>query len=84
MDIKSVWGAMEECQPIGLTKSIGVSNFSYKKIGDLLAFAKIAPAVNQVSSSHIYARAHTHTHIYIYTYEIYGKWKSFLNVERWS
>ncbi|KAM7486869.1 hypothetical protein LguiA_002878 [Lonicera macranthoides] len=48
MDMKSVWAAMEECQSIGLTKSIGVSNFSCKKIADVLAFVKITPAVNQV------------------------------------
>lgn len=49
LDIKSVWTAMEECQTLGLTKSIGVSNFTCKKLGDLLAFAKIPPTVNQVS-----------------------------------
>ncbi|WOH13491.1 hypothetical protein DCAR_0833001 [Daucus carota subsp. sativus] len=48
MDIKSVWTALEECQTLGLTKSIGVSNFTCKKLADLLAFAKIPPAVNQV------------------------------------
>ncbi|KAL7001489.1 Non-functional NADPH-dependent codeinone reductase 2 [Sarracenia purpurea var. burkii] len=48
MDFKSVWGAMEECQRLGLTKSIGVSNFSCKKLEVLLATAKIPPAVNQV------------------------------------
>ncbi|WOH13586.1 hypothetical protein DCAR_0833096 [Daucus carota subsp. sativus] len=48
MDIKGVWTAMEECQTLGLTKSIGVSNFSCKKLADILAFAKIPPAVNQV------------------------------------
>ena len=50
LDIQSVWEAMEECQAIGLTKLIGVSNFSRKKIDNLLATAKIPPAVNQVSS----------------------------------
>ena len=49
IDIKSVWTAMEECQSLGLTKSIGVSNFSCKKLADILAFAKIPPAINQVS-----------------------------------
>ncbi|PHU02706.1 Non-functional NADPH-dependent codeinone reductase 2 [Capsicum chinense] len=39
---------MEECQKLGLTKSIGVSNFSCKKLADVLATAKIPPAVNQV------------------------------------
>ncbi|KAL4278729.1 hypothetical protein GQ457_03G007690 [Hibiscus cannabinus] len=48
MDFVSVWTAMEECQRLGLTKSIGVSNFSCKKLADILAFAKIPPAVNQV------------------------------------
>ncbi|KAL1807227.1 non-functional NADPH-dependent codeinone reductase 2-like [Daucus carota subsp. sativus] len=48
MDIKSVWTAMEECQTLGLAKSIGVSNFTCKKIADILAFAKIPPAINQV------------------------------------
>ncbi|KAF8408308.1 hypothetical protein HHK36_007456 [Tetracentron sinense] len=48
MDFKSVWEAMEECQRFGLTNSIGVSNFSSKKLQDLLATATIPPAVNQV------------------------------------
>ncbi|CAN1151311.1 Non-functional NADPH-dependent codeinone reductase 2 [Linum perenne] len=45
---EGVWGAMEECQKMGLTKNIGVSNFTCKKLTDLLAIAKIPPAVNQV------------------------------------
>ncbi|XP_031287422.1 non-functional NADPH-dependent codeinone reductase 2-like [Pistacia vera] len=51
MDFKSVWEAMEECQTLGLTKSIGVSNFSCKKLSEILATAKIPPAVNQVEMS---------------------------------
>lgn len=50
MEFGSVWAAMEECQRIGLTKAIGVSNFSSKKLLEILATAKIPPAVNQVSS----------------------------------
>ncbi|KAK1381403.1 Aldo/keto reductase/potassium channel subunit beta [Heracleum sosnowskyi] len=45
---EAVKKAMEECQTLGLTKSIGVSNFSCKKLADILAFAKIPPAINQV------------------------------------
>jgi diketogulonate reductase-like aldo/keto reductase len=47
-DLKGVWKAMEECLKIGLTKSIGVSNFTRKKLDDLLSFAIIPPSVNQV------------------------------------
>ncbi|KAK1416317.1 hypothetical protein QVD17_32106 [Tagetes erecta] len=48
IDMKAVWEGMEECQNLGLTKSIGVSNFSSKKIQQILSFAKIPPAVNQI------------------------------------
>ncbi|KAK3415007.1 hypothetical protein EUGRSUZ_H00581 [Eucalyptus grandis] len=47
-DIKGTWEAMEECSKLGLAKSIGVSNFSTKKLSDLLLHANIPPAVNQV------------------------------------
>ena len=49
MDFKCVWADMEECQRLGLTKSIGVSNFSVKKLENILSFATIPPCVNQVS-----------------------------------
>jgi len=48
-DLKGVWKAMEECQNLGLTKCIGVSNFSCNKLEKLLSFATIPPSVNQVS-----------------------------------
>ncbi|XVE75127.1 hypothetical protein DITRI_Ditri12bG0071400 [Diplodiscus trichospermus] len=48
MDFNSVWAAMEDCERLGLTKSIGVSNFSCKKLNDILTIAKIPPVVNQV------------------------------------
>ncbi|XP_068642062.1 non-functional NADPH-dependent codeinone reductase 2-like [Aristolochia californica] len=48
MDLRSVWEAMEECQSLGLTKAVGVSNFSCKKLELLLTTAKVKPAVNQV------------------------------------
>lgn len=48
LDIKSVWEAMEECKNLGLTKAIGVSNFTCKQLQELLSTAKISPAVNQV------------------------------------
>jgi diketogulonate reductase-like aldo/keto reductase len=48
LDLKGVWKAMEECQRLGLTKAIGVSNFTSKKLEEILSFAKIPPAVDQV------------------------------------
>lgn len=39
---------MEECVKLGLTKSIGISNFNSKQIDRLLANCEIKPVVNQV------------------------------------
>ncbi|KAF8407538.1 hypothetical protein HHK36_006672 [Tetracentron sinense] len=47
-DMRGTWEAMEECCRLGLAKSIGVSNFSCKKLSQLLNHATIPPAVNQV------------------------------------
>uniref|UniRef100_A0A1D1ZA43 Putative NAD(P)H-dependent oxidoreductase 1 n=1 Tax=Anthurium amnicola TaxID=1678845 RepID=A0A1D1ZA43_9ARAE len=47
-DMASVWEGMEQCRDLGLAKAIGVSNFSCKKLEQLLETAKIPPAVNQV------------------------------------
>ncbi|KAK7386054.1 hypothetical protein VNO78_32125 [Psophocarpus tetragonolobus] len=47
-DVKAVWEAMQECQKLGLTKSIGVSNFSVKKLQTLLSVSTTPPVVNQV------------------------------------
>ena len=57
LDIPKTWTAMEECVQLGLTKAIGVSNFSSKKILDLLQIANIVPAVNQVGLG-----IHSHMH----------------------
>uniref|UniRef100_A0A0D9XHB2 NADP-dependent oxidoreductase domain-containing protein n=1 Tax=Leersia perrieri TaxID=77586 RepID=A0A0D9XHB2_9ORYZ len=48
MDMEGVWKEMEECQKLGLTKAIGVSNFTCKKLDTLLSFATIPPAANQL------------------------------------
>ncbi|XP_054820055.1 NAD(P)H-dependent 6'-deoxychalcone synthase-like [Prosopis cineraria] len=47
-DLKGVWKALEECQKLGLAKSIGVSNFTIKKLQNLLSFATVPPTLNQV------------------------------------
>lgn len=47
-DIPSTWKAMETLYDSGKARAIGVSNFSTKKLGDLLQYARIPPAANQV------------------------------------
>ena len=44
------WQAMEACVDQGLCRHIGLSNFSIKKIGDLLPQVRIKPEMNQVES----------------------------------
>ncbi|WVZ98829.1 hypothetical protein U9M48_044207 [Paspalum notatum var. saurae] len=47
-DIPATWEAMEKLYDSGRARAIGVSNFSCKKLEDLLAIARVPPAVNQV------------------------------------
>ncbi|KAL4381441.1 hypothetical protein AHAS_Ahas04G0133800 [Arachis hypogaea] len=48
LDIPATWKAMEALYESGKAKAIGVSNFSCKKLGELLQVARVPPAVNQV------------------------------------
>ena len=48
--IAETWAAMEAAVDAGLCRYIGVSNFSVRKIEDLLKTARIRPAANQVES----------------------------------
>ncbi|CAH2058881.1 unnamed protein product [Thlaspi arvense] len=48
LDIPSRWEAMEALYDSGKARAIGVSNFSTKKLSDLLELARVPPAVNQV------------------------------------
>jgi 2,5-diketo-D-gluconate reductase A len=43
-----VWRAMEECMKIGLTRSIGVSNYGKTHLEAMRDYATILPAVNQI------------------------------------
>jgi len=46
--IQETWQAMEELPKTGLVKAIGVSNFHIINLLDLLTYAKIKPAANQI------------------------------------
>ncbi|KAI6132153.1 NADP-dependent oxidoreductase domain-containing protein [Pisolithus croceorrhizus] len=46
--LQDVWIGMEEAKNAGLTKSIGVSNFTSDHLSEILEVATIPPAVNQL------------------------------------
>lgn len=48
ISIQETWQEMEKLVEEGLVKSIGISNFSVSLTKDLLSYAKIVPAVNQI------------------------------------
>jgi diketogulonate reductase-like aldo/keto reductase len=48
VSIQETWSAMEELVKKGLVKSIGVCNFTAPMLVDLLTYAKIKPAMNQI------------------------------------
>ncbi len=48
VSVRETWEAMEELVKLGLVKSIGVSNFMGPMLIDLLTYAKIKPAMNQI------------------------------------
>ncbi|KAL6853667.1 hypothetical protein ACP4OV_019696 [Aristida adscensionis] len=47
-DMPKTWQAMEQLYDSGEARAIGVSNFSTKKLADLLSIARVPPAVVQV------------------------------------
>ncbi|KAJ8899802.1 hypothetical protein K2173_019502 [Erythroxylum novogranatense] len=59
-DIPGTWRALEELYFSGKTRAIGVSNFSKKKLADLLEVAKVPPAVNQVECHPSWQQANLH------------------------
>ena len=59
-DIPATWRAMEALYDSGKARAIGVSNFSTKKLGDLLDVARVPPAVNQVECHPSWRQAKLH------------------------
>ena len=51
IDYVDTWQAMEKLVDLGLTKSIGLSNFNSKQIQRVLDICRIKPAMLQVCSS---------------------------------
>jgi len=48
VSIRETWEAMEQLVSTGLVKAIGVANFTAPMLVDLLTYAKIVPAMNQI------------------------------------
>ena len=46
--LRATWAGMEAVLEAGLTRHIGVSNYSIRKLQDLLAHGRLRPEVNQV------------------------------------
>lgn len=46
--IEETWKAMEQCVKLGLTRSIGLSNFNSEQVERIMKVAEIKPVVNQV------------------------------------
>ena len=59
-NIPATWRAMEALYDSGKARAIGVSNFSSKKLGDLLAAARVPPAVNQVECHPVWQHSKLH------------------------
>jgi len=49
-DVKGSWKAMEDLHKEGKIRAIGVSNFETGHLEELMSYAKITPAVNQIES----------------------------------
>lgn len=73
-DYKGSWKAMEELCKAGKIKAIGVSNFNPDQLADLMATAKIKPAINQIE-----------THAFFQEHVLYDELKKKdVQMEAWS
>ncbi|KAH9324330.1 hypothetical protein KI387_004508, partial [Taxus chinensis] len=60
LDIRSTWNAMEKLLDSGKVRAIGVSNFSIKKLEELLKHAEVVPAVIQVECHPMWQQTNLH------------------------
>jgi len=73
-DVKGSWKAMEELNKEGKIRVIGVSNFEPEQLDDLMAGAKIKPAINQIE-----------THVFFQEHKLYDALKKVkVQMEAWS
>jgi len=73
-DVKGTWKAMEELYKGGKIRAIGVSNFEPGQIDELMEYAKIRPALNQIE-----------THVFFHQHKSYNFLKKAdIQMEAWS
>jgi len=73
-DVKGSWMAMEELYKEGKIKAIGVSNFEADHLKDLMSYATVKPAVNQIE-----------THAFFQQEKAKGTLKNYgIQMEAWS
>jgi 2,5-diketo-D-gluconate reductase A len=73
-DVKGSWKAMEDLYEEGKIKAIGLSNFEKHQMDELMEYAKIKPAVNQIE-----------THVFFQQNEAYKVLKKYeIQMEAWS
>lgn len=51
IDLKEAWRQMEEMLELGLTRNIGVSNFTVTALEEIKSFCRVMPTVNQIEFS---------------------------------
>lgn len=72
--VKDTWKAMEDLYKEGKIKAIGVSNFSPDQLKELLAYAQVKPAINQLE-----------THAFFHEMDSYESLrKEGIQMEAWS
>lgn len=76
--LPETWNAMEGLYASGQARAIGVSNFSTKKLQDLLTHAKVPPAVVQVECHPVWQQPALHNfckstgiHLTVYFRKLY-------------
>lgn len=59
-DVKGTWLAMEELYREGKIRAIGLSNFEPNQIEELLGYAKVNPAINQIETHAFFQQYEAH------------------------
>jgi len=73
-DVKGAWKAMEELHKEGKIRAIGISNFEAHQIDELLSYATVKPAVNQIETHAFFQEEKARTEL-----KTYG-----IQMEAWS